>query len=260
MSGLIERLSRFLASMDAKAWTSLAVSAALLLVVVLAMAFGRQWLQLEDGDGLARVLEQAADSPLALPVVMLVFCLLALTGFPQVLLITGAVVAFGPRLGAFYAWLATMTSASMTFGIGRFLGGGWVERVGGARATSLVDFLRRRGVFASALIRVVPSAPFIVVNAAAGTAKIPLWKFWAGTGLGIAPKIALVAVLGTLAPDRAAVADGLDGLGAFFASLGPRHFAMLAGVAAVWLGFIYLARRLYGRYVMKEDGAGEKRD
>ena len=54
----------------------------------------------------------------------------------------------------------------------------------------------RNGFFASFIVRLVPSAPFIVVNMAAGVTPMRVTAFAFGTALGIVPKIVLVAFAG----------------------------------------------------------------
>ncbi len=238
-------LGRFLTSMDAKAATTLFVSVVLLIFVLCMFFFGQRWLNLDDDGQLNRVLFEASQSPWAVPIVVSVFVILALTGFPQILLITATVFTFGGRDGAFYSWLATMISATFTFGLGHWYGGGFVKRFGGERVQATIDFISRHGILASGLIRVVPSAPFIVVNAAAGAAHIPLWKYWTGTSIGIVPKILLVVALGTFAPDEHTLAEGVDGILEFFMSREPRDIALLIGIVGGWLAFLLLVRWIY---------------
>lgn len=133
MVEFLRRLGRFLNEMDAKAITSFAVSIILLVFVVLMFLFGKGWLNLQEDGAVMDLMARAADSPWALVGVISVFSLLALTAFPQILLITVTVIAFGPKTGALYAWIATMASATLTFGMGHFLGGRWVLRLGGER-------------------------------------------------------------------------------------------------------------------------------
>lgn len=247
MIEFLRRLGRFLNSMDAKAITSLTVSLILLVFVVLMFLFGRQWLDLNDDGKLMEIMARAADSPWAIIGVISVFSLLALTGFPQILLITATILAFGSYNGAIYSWIATMASATLTFGFGHFLGGHWVRSVGGERVGRTIDFIGRHGIMASALVRVVPSAPFIIVNAAAGAAHIPMWKFWAGTGIGIIPKILVVATIGAFAPEPGVLEDGVSGVVDFFTSREPRDLAIIAAIVAAWLGFLLLIRLVYRR-------------
>lgn len=253
MVEFLRRVGRFLTAMDAKAITSLAVSVILLIFVILMAAYGQQWLNLEREDEVSRMLAAAAESPWAVIGVISIFSLLAMAAFPQVLLITATVVVFGPKYGALYSWIATMASATLTFGLGHFLGGRWVRRFGGERVQRTIAFIGRHGVVASGLVRVVPSAPFIVVNAAAGAAHIPLWKFWLGSGVGIIPKIALVAVLSAFFPDPNALQSEMDKVLQFFTSRDPRDLGLIALIIAGWLGFLILVRWVYRRLRRPEE-------
>ena len=253
MVEFLRRLGRFLTSMDARAITSLAVSVILLVFVVLMLAFGQQWLNLERDGQLGRLVMAAAESQWAVVGVISIFVFLALTGFPQVALITATVIVFGPRNGAIYSWIATMASATLTFGLGHFLGGRWVRRFGGDRVQRTIDFIGRHGILASGLVRVVPSAPFIVVNAAAGAAHIPMWKFWTGTGVGIVPKIALIAVLSAFFPNPNALQAEMDKVLEFFTSRDPRDLGLIVLIIAGWVGFLALMRWLYRRLRKREE-------
>lgn len=242
---LLAGLGRFLTSMDAKAATSLGVSVGLMLVVLALFFFGGRYVHVDDEGRLAAWLAEFARSPMAVPAVMAVFIVLALTGFPQWFLIAGTILAFGARDGALYSWLATMMSATVTFALGRFMGGAVVERFGGARTRATIDFIGRHGILASGLIRVVPSGPFILVNAAAGAARVPLWKYLAGTSVGIIPKILIVAALSTVGPGERTVAGGLAGLYQFVTSLTVADWALFAAVVVGWIGLLLGVRRLY---------------
>ncbi len=245
MVEFLRQAGRFLTMMDAKAITSLAVSITLLIFVVLMFVYGQEWLELNNDNDLKEMMARAAESPWAILGVISVYSLLALTGFPQIFLITATVMAFGPLQGAFFSWIATMTSATLTFGLGHFLGGRWVRRLGGERVQRTINFIGHHGIIASGLVRVVPSAPFIVVNAAAGSAHIPMWKFWTGTGFGIVPKIAVVAVLFALAPDADVMSEGVSGVVEFFTSREPRDLAIISLIIGGWLGFLLLTRWIY---------------
>lgn len=258
MGGFLSRIWRFVTNMDARGMTSLGVSITLIAFVVAMFVFGQQWLHLKDDDMLTDLLARAAASPWAILGVISVYVLLALTGFPQILLFTATVIAFGPQTGAIYSWLGTMVSATFTFWLGHVFGGRWVKRLGGPRVQSTIDFLGRHAIVASGLVRVVPSAPFIVVNAAAGAAHMPLWKYWAGTGVGIVPKIALVAVIGAVSPDKNALRQGIDGIVAFFMSREPRDLALMALIIPAWLAILLAARWYYLKMRRRDDdGAGE---
>lgn len=253
MVEFLRRLWRFLTAMDAKAITSLAVSVILLIFVVFMLAYGQQWLNLDREGQLSMLLMTAAESPWAVVGVVSIFMFLALTGFPQILLITATVIVFGPQNGAIYSWIATMASATLTFGLGHFLGGRWLKRLGGERVQRTMSFIGRHGVLASGLVRVVPSAPFIVVNATAGAAHIPMWKFWLGTGIGIIPKILFVACLAAFTPDTDVLRGEVSGVVEFFTSREPKDLAIVALIIVGWLGFLLLVRWLYRRLRRREN-------
>lgn len=254
MFELLRRLARFLNNMDARAMTSLGVSLVLLVFVVLMFVYGQQWLRLDEDGTLAELMAKAANSPWALVGVVSVYTLLALTGFPQILLFAATVIAFGAQAGALYSWFGTMASATFTFGLGHMLGGRWVRKFGGVKTQATIEFLSRHGILASGIVRVVPSAPFIVVNAAAGAAHIPLWKFWVGTGFGIIPKIALIAVIGAMSYDQGVLRDGVHGVVDFFTSRDPMNLAIMAVLIPGWLGFLLAARWYYVRLRRKDEG------
>jgi uncharacterized membrane protein YdjX (TVP38/TMEM64 family) len=255
MFAFVRGLARFLNNMDAKAMTSLGVSITLLVFVVLMFAYGQSWLSLEEDGKLTEMMAKAAGHPMALVGVISVYVLLALTGFPQILLFAATVITFGPQTGSLYAWLATMASATFTFGLGHALGGSWIRRFGGERVNATIGFLGHHGILACGLVRVVPSAPFIVVNAAAGAAHIPLWKFWAGTGIGIVPKIALVAIIGAVSPSQAVLKQGVSGIVEFFTSREPRDLAIMALIIPAWLGLLLATRWFYMRLRRRDENS-----
>ena len=59
-----------------------------------------------------------------------------------------------------------------------------------------MKLIGKNGFMASLIVRLVPSAPFIVVNMAAGVTPMKVRDFVAGTAIGIIPKIALTAFAG----------------------------------------------------------------
>ena len=263
MFAFVRQAARFLNNMDARAMTSLAVSIILLIFVILMFAYGQTWLNvddvsLENDSKLTELMSKAANHPWALLGVISVYSLLALTGFPQILLFAATVLTFGPQTGALYSWIATMASATLTFFFGHMLGGRWVRRFGGERVNASIDFLSRHGIVASGLVRLVPSAPFIIVNAAAGAAHIPLWKFWVGTGVGITPKIILVAVIGAFSPDQAVLKQGVSGLVDFFTSRDPKDLAIMALIIPAWLGLLLATRWIYLRMRRRDAREGEE--
>lgn len=226
----MRRLLRFLSDMDAKAWRALAVSFVLFGGVGLVFLFGAQVLGF-DGEATVERWLGAASGPWALPAAVAAFALLAFVGVPQFMLIAAAVVAFGAWTGLVYSWIGTMVSALVGFLIGRLAGARTLETFSGEGLRQFMDMVGRNGFLASLVVRLVPSAPFIVVNMAAGVTPMRAVDFAAGTALGIVPKIALTAFAGN------SIVQMMKG------QAGGRHLALLAAVVLAWLALGLVARR-----------------
>jgi uncharacterized membrane protein YdjX (TVP38/TMEM64 family) len=191
----MRRLLSFLSNMDAQAWRTLLVSFVLFGGVGLVFVFGAPLLGLNETATVQQWLH-AASGPWALPVAVLAFAGLAFVGVPQIMLIAAAVVAFGPTLGCIYSWVGTMVSSLVGFYLGRAAGAKALERFSGDGVRRFMALIGRNGLFASFIVRLVPSAPFIVVNMAAGVTPMRTADFVIGTAAGIVPKIVLTAFAG----------------------------------------------------------------
>ena len=150
---------------------------------------------LEFGALQAQV-EAVASSPWALPALIIVFCVAAFLGIPQFALIAMSVAIFGPWLGALFAWIANMTSGALTFWVGRLAGENTFKRYAGATANKLSGIVGRNAFLTSAVVRNVPAGPFLIVNMAFGVSQARFLNYWAGMGVGVLPKIALIAFAG----------------------------------------------------------------
>jgi len=226
----MRRLFQFLLEMDAKAWRTLLVSFVLFGGVGFVFLFGAQVLGF-NGEATVEHWLGAASGPLALPVAVAAFALLAFVGVPQFMLIAAAVVAFGAWTGFAYSWIGTMVSSLVGFYLGRLAGGRTLKTLSGEGLKQFMELVGRNGFFASMIVRLVPSAPFIVVNMAAGVTPMRVRDFTAGTALGIIPKIALTAFAGN------SIFQVLRGQG------GPRHIALVVALGALWLVIAWVARK-----------------
>src|SRR6185436_14216148 len=143
--------------------------------------------------------------------------------------IAAAVVAFGPVQGAAYSWVGTMVSALIGFYLGRLAGGRALDRFSGEGVRRFMRMVGANGFLASLIVRLVPSAPFIVVNMAAGVTPMRVVDFTLGTAVGIVPKIVLTAFAGSSIIRLMKGEIGRDAL-------------WLALVAAAWIGIGWIAR------------------
>ncbi|OLF77491.1 hypothetical protein AWH62_16415 [Maricaulis sp. W15] len=140
-------------------------------------------------DGLAVI----GREPWAPPLAILAFLVLITLGAPQAVLIAALVAAFGPWAGFVYSWTGKVAACALGFLIGRRAGAGWLARNAGPDVAIVMDELARHGFWASAVIRLVPTLPSIVINIAAGCTPMRFRAFIAGTALGSVPKMALIA-------------------------------------------------------------------
>src|ERR1700722_936673 len=233
------RLSQFLTNMDAKAWRALAVSFVLFGGVGTVFLLGAPALGLSGRAGVERWLK-LAQGPWALPAAVAAFAVLAFLGAPQVVLIAAAAVVFGPWTGSLYSWIGTFVSALIGFELGRVFGGGLIRDLKSPGLERFMVLIGKNGLMASLIIRLVPAAPFIVVNMAAGTARVRRVDFALGTAIGILPKILLTAFAG------GTVTAACNGGGVL-------QLGLLAAAIAIWVGSALLARRWLRA---REDAAG----
>ena len=224
----VRRLIDFLTNMDARAWRSLAVSFVLFGGVGTLLLLGAPELGLNQA-GVQRWLT-LAHGPWALPAAVAAFAVLAFLGAPQFVLIAAAVVVFGPWTGSLYSWIGTLVSAQIGFELGRAFGGGFIHGLKSDGVEKFITLVGRNGFMASLVVRLVPAAPFVVVNMAAGVARVRRLDFAAGAAIGIVPKILLTAFAG------GSIVAALSGGGLI-------QIALLALAAALWLGSALLARR-----------------
>lgn len=189
---MLDRFYRFFTEMDSSAARAVWVAFGLFTVAGIVLTAGMLLIDL-DQSGIAAFLRGLRDvwwAPLA---VTATFVVLAFIGAPQVVLIAATVAVFTPSQGIVMSWVATMVSGTIGYILGRLGGAGAVSRLLGGRGARALGFIGKNGFMASLIIRLVPSGPFIIVNMALGAARIPSMAFLGGTGIGILPKIALVA-------------------------------------------------------------------
>lgn len=183
-------------------------------------------------------MQQIADSRFT-PVILLGLYLVAgLIVFPLVLLIAATAVIFGPGWGLAYALGGSVASALLTFWVGSWLGRDWLRRMAGSRIDRLDRWLSDRGILTVITVRIIPIAPFTVVNLVAGASRISFRDYTIGTLLGMTPGIVLMVVF----IDRLQAAVENPSTGTFV-------IAAVIGVVAVaaFAGLRYLLRRRSSR-------------
>lgn len=205
--------------------------------VLAALAAAWMWTPLGDYlnvQTMTEVAHRMDDAPFT-PLIMIATYVLA--GFlvvPVVLLITVTAIAFDPVPGTLYAVSGTMASAAASYALGHGLGRATVRRLAGERINNLSRRIAKRGIVAVALVRMLPVAPFTLVNMVAGASHIRLRDFLIGTFIGMTPGIVMIV----LVTNQLVEAVRRPGWATFGA---------LAAVLGLLLGMSMLTRRLQRR-------------
>ena len=201
-----------------------------ILGAVTLIGFAAPFLPPQMTHGLGPFLLAARASAWAPLVAILAYVLLSSLGAPQIVLITAVVVAFGPWAGLLYSWSGKMIACSVGFAVGRRFGAEILARRASPRVAMVMQHLVRQGFWASALIRLVPTIPSVLINIAAGATAMRFRDFIVGTALGSVPKMALYAFGGAAAME--AMRDN-----------SVWSWALLGAVVLLWLGLGYAGRR-----------------
>jgi phospholipase D1/2 len=209
-----------------------------LLAALVALAAAWQWTPLKDWlnvQDLVATLSGFKESPVAPLIVLGGYVIGGLVVMPVTVLIAVTVLAFGPFLGFTYSFAGTLLSAGVTFFVGHLLGSQWVRRLGGSTLNRLSHRLAKQGILSVMAVRIVPVAPFTVVNLVAGASHIRFRDFMIGTAVGMLPGLLGMTVF-------------MDRLVETVKHPGPRGIAiMVLVVAMIFVSALGLRRWLYRR-------------
>ncbi len=206
---------------------------AIVLLIGVGIAATWRWTPLAewvDPEVLAARAAPLRDSALAPLLVVALYVIASLLVAPIMGLVVATGMLFGPLRGSAYSTAGIMLSAAANYAIGRWLGRGGLRGLVSARLDGINRRLAQRGILAVAALRIVPLAPFTVVNVAAGAAAIPLADFLLGTLIGTLPGTVLLNLFANQLQRTVRDAD-------------PRNIAMLLGIAAVTVAAVLGVRR-----------------
>jgi len=173
----------------------------LLLLVMVLISLWRwtplaEWVDVENINGAIITLNESFYAPL---VAIGISAAGSLVGIPVSLLVVAVVLVFGALKGGIYSLTGAVISAVVAFLIGQSLGKKNLNNLAGTRFNHISRQVARQGIMAVVLVRMIPIAPFLLVNLVAGASHIHLRDFAIGSLIGMLP--------GTLA--LALVTDGV---------------------------------------------------
>ena len=103
------------------------------------------------------------------------------------------IAALGPWQGFACSMGAALLSSAASHAIGRSLGHQALQELAGPRVRQVSAALGGRGVWAVVTLRLLPLAPFAVVNMVAGATHIRLRHMLLGTAIGMTPSTLAMA-------------------------------------------------------------------
>ena len=108
---------------------------------------------------------------------------------PITALILVTAIIFGPVIWSLYSIIGSLAGAAATYAIGFVLGRDFVRKIAGKKWRRLEQKIGQTGIIAVATLRLLPIAPFTLVNVVSGAFKVPLRDYILGSLLGLAPGV-----------------------------------------------------------------------
>jgi uncharacterized membrane protein YdjX (TVP38/TMEM64 family) len=152
--------------------------------------------QLTDPRVLAQWLRELGQKPLALLWIMALYLIANALLAPNTALNAATVLALGSAYGLPYALSGSLVAAAAAYLLGRRVGMHRLNHLHLPKLRYLARSVRNSGVVGIATIRMVPVAPYSVVNAALGAAGVGFAPYLIGTLLGLLPGLIAISVLG----------------------------------------------------------------
>jgi phosphatidylserine/phosphatidylglycerophosphate/cardiolipin synthase-like enzyme/membrane protein DedA with SNARE-associated domain len=166
--------------------------------------------------------------------------------FPRPLITLAAVIAFGPWLGFCYSLAGICASSAVTWEMGRHMRRDTVRRLAGPRLDRMVEVLRKHGLLAMTLLRLVPIAPFAVESIVAGAIRMKLWHVVAGTAIGLLPGTLTTTLFG-------------DAIESAVTGSGDVNWWLVGGALALLAAGAWAVKRWFTRMERRMQAHGETR-
>lgn len=216
------------------------IAAVVALVIGLTLAWYYTPLaQFAHPQQLRAMLDAVANAPFAPLVVIGGFIVLELVAFPVNLLIAATAAAFGPWMGFLYGGAGSLASALVAYGIGVLIGTNAMRELLGERLDRIRGHMDRGGMLAIMAVRLVPVAPFALVNMAAGALGIRLFDYTMGTILGMAPGLIVMSAMGYQ-------------LLRIIARPAPNEILLLVAAVLSWIAIAVGAQALVAKYLREK--------
>ena len=169
----------------------------LLLLILAVIAIWRwtplaEWVDVENIKQTIAILNKGFYAPV---VAIAVTAIGGLLGIPISVLIVAVVLIFGALAGGIYSLLGGVLGAVLAYLLGQSLGQNTLRRLAGPKLNHISRQVARQGIMAVVIVRMLPIAPFLVVNLVAGASHIRLRDFTIGSLIGMLPGTVALALI-----------------------------------------------------------------
>lgn len=216
-------------------WWPWLLLAALLVTLLFAWRFS-PLAEFAQPDALAGLVGEWLATPWAPVILGLAYCVANLVLFPNMVVNLAVILALGPLWGIPAALAGSLVAGFFAYWLGAVLGRDKLSKKGGTKLQSAVQMVRDSGLPGMILLRMIPIAPYPIVNAALGASAVSLSTFLLGTGIGIFPSLVAMGAFGLR-------------LDAFWEDPGVTDALLLAAIVLAYLLLVYWLRQTLRSHV-----------
>lgn len=170
-------------------------SLAMLLVVAALWRFSPLH-EVADAEAIGSWIRSLRHSPWAVPIVLLVYVGANAVFFPNTVLNAATILGLGTVWGLPCALAGSLTAGMLAYALGRRYGKDRLKDLDSKTIDRISAMLKRGGILGMASLRLLPIAPYGVVNILAGAARVRAHHFAIGTLLGLLPGGLLLTAFG----------------------------------------------------------------
>jgi uncharacterized membrane protein YdjX (TVP38/TMEM64 family)/phosphatidylserine/phosphatidylglycerophosphate/cardiolipin synthase-like enzyme len=174
-------------------WTGIFLA----LVVLLAASW--YWTPLRnyvDPKMLASKAASVDNLPLSIVAVIGSYVLGSVILFPITILMLATIFVYGPVYGFIYSLIGSVAAAAFTYWLGTVLARNRVRELAGNKLNRISSLIAKKGLLTVIFARMLPIAPFSIINVVAGASHIRFVDFILGTAIGMLPGLIGMTLFG----------------------------------------------------------------
>lgn len=169
---------------------------AFIVIFIVLAAFIRNHIVWFSPESIRSFLEEARSSHWSFVIVCAIYILGGFVLFPVTLMSLLTAAVFGSLWGPIYGMAGALLSAAVMFGLGHWAGLKGTRKILGDRIRSIDAKFKKAGIFGVTILRLIPVAPYSLVNIAAGISSVRFVDFILGTFFGFLPAFIVKGVVG----------------------------------------------------------------